>query len=547
LNNKEDNLIKDFPNEWNIIPISRNSKVASGSWEKYQKVKYQRTKLHKDNGNYAVICGKISNDLLILDLDLKDKKHFKPIYSKYKTHLPELSKTLIVETPHGFHLYYYMNGFSETSHNRKNACYNKKLAFTGKTKTKFERYLKGFDCKGEGGYAIIPPSRIDNLYYSYYNEEPIKHITIEEYIKINDFFLLDKAKDLRKPFKDILNGKIEIEEQASKTGKEELLYWKGLFYEALYFAGLDPKELYDGLEKNQPNFEREETEKRLQYDYHDPYKNKPFTNETLKELFPDYYSKPESKKSYISPKIANKKINNPIVVQEEALEEFDNKAEIEKFGEVFEEVDFNDCFIEVREYGLYKATTKYDKHKEEYFIIRELILDGKLEIIKKTNDIAVDNKELFKFYFRDKIFHTLPLPEILRFLEPYIYKGIAGKDIVKRVFNVISEMLEPKKPKYILGFDNGWVLPQLEDKNNYMIILHTDFQKIAYKSSKDIIIDYSEQEKERIIKSLSKLIEQTQTNKTKLAIIIGWNIVSVFRLAFIEYLWDYGYILMACK
>ncbi len=168
---KEHKAIKElldsfgFPEKWNIIPISRNSKVASGSWEKYQKVKYQRTKLHKDNGNYVVICGKISKDLLILDLDLKDKKHFKPIYSKFKTHLPKLSRTLIVETPHGFHLYYYMNGFSETSHNRKNACYNSKLAFTGKTKTKFERYLNGFDCKCEGDICnecyYIPNTKIE--------------------------------------------------------------------------------------------------------------------------------------------------------------------------------------------------------------------------------------------------------------------------------------------------------------------------------------------------------------------------------------------------
>jgi len=59
LNNKEDNLIKDFSEDWNIFPISRNSKVASDSWKNYQKKKYPRAKLHENNGNYAVICGKI--------------------------------------------------------------------------------------------------------------------------------------------------------------------------------------------------------------------------------------------------------------------------------------------------------------------------------------------------------------------------------------------------------------------------------------------------------------------------------------------------------
>ncbi len=538
-NNKFLNRIKklngeglNFPDNWNVFPISRNSKIASTSWKKYQKEKYPKVKLHKDNGNYAVICGEISSNLLILDLDLKDKKFFEIIYGKLIKSFPEIAKTLIVETPHGFHLYYSMKGFSETSKNRKNACYNDKLVFSGQTKTKFKECLKGFDCKGEGGYAIIPPSRINSLYYKYHNKENLKQITIEDYLKINEFFLLEKPLNLRKPFKDILNGKIEIEDQANKTGIEEFLYWKFLFREVYNVCGLTPEELFKGLEKNQPNFNIEETEKQLQYH---PYTDKPITNSKLKDLFPDYYTQTKTKQSYTSPKISDKKVNNPIVVEEEALEEIDGKTDSEKFGEIFVEIDFNNCFIEVREYGLYKAITKYNKAKKEYYIVRELILDGKLEIIKKTNDIAVDNKELFTFYFRDKTYHTLPLPEILRLLDPYTYKGSNGKDIVKRVFNVISERLDPKIPKYILGFDNGWVLPQLEDQNNYMIILHTDFQKLAYRSSKSIIIDYSEQEKEDIIKDLRELIQLTQIEKTKLAIIIGWNVASVFRLAFIDY------------
>ncbi|GAI72414.1 unnamed protein product, partial [marine sediment metagenome] len=49
-----------------------------------------------------------------------------------------------------------------------------------------------------------------------------------------------KPKRMRKPFIDVLNGKIDIEDHASTTGKKEFVYWKNLFREAYHYCNLIP-------------------------------------------------------------------------------------------------------------------------------------------------------------------------------------------------------------------------------------------------------------------------------------------------------------------
>lgn len=315
-------ILSETPETFNVIPIPRNTKIPNFKWEKYQTEKYPKKTILENNGNVAVICGDISNNLLVLDVDLKQKEYWEIIYNEFKDKLPDLAKTKIVSTPHGYHFYYYMKNFSEKRQQNKNAGYKKNFSFNGTTKTIFSQFLKGFDILGNNGYAIIPPSRVDNLYYECYNNEPIKHITEEQYQQIKGLFLLEKPIRMRKPFIDILNGKLDIEDYASTTGKKEFIYWKYLFREAFHYCGLLPSELYEGLKENQNSFDIEETEKQLEY--HD-YKEKPLTNDKLKEYFPDYDI----------PKTKEKQVENPeesdrLTVKEESdniarsiLEEFD--------------------------------------------------------------------------------------------------------------------------------------------------------------------------------------------------------------------------------
>jgi len=316
----------EHPKEFNIIPVPLNTKIPIFKWQNYQKKKYEKP--IKKNSNYAVICGEISNNLLILDIDFKDKKHFKEIYNAFKLAHPDIVDTRIVQTPHGFHFYYYMKGFSVNRKTNKNAGYNNKNKFKGALKTKYKNYLKGFDILGNNGYAITWNSQINSDRYKCVNQKPIRHITESEFNQIKDFFLLKKPIRARKFLYDILNGKLDIDEAVDKTedrdddedGKPELLFWKALYREAYHYLGLSPQELFKGLEANQPSFDLEETETQLQYSYHS-FTDKPFTNEKLKEMFPDYqFGKPDSFSKKDSNKISEKKKIKPINDSKEVKE-----------------------------------------------------------------------------------------------------------------------------------------------------------------------------------------------------------------------------------
>lgn len=164
-----------------------------------------------------------------------------------------------------------------------------KELFCGLVKTKYAEYLKGVDFLGNNGYALIPPSRIDDLVYAPFTTYPIREISKQEYSKIKQFFLLEKPIQMRKPFRDILNGEIEIEEYATKHNKDEFIYWKSLFREAYHFCKLTPEEIFPFLKRNQPTFSIEKTNYQLNYHYHS-YKGKVLSNKKLKDYFPDYYS-----------------------------------------------------------------------------------------------------------------------------------------------------------------------------------------------------------------------------------------------------------------
>jgi len=138
---------------------------------------------------------------------------------------------------------------------------------------------------GGGGYALIPPSEIDGRKYRHMNNKPIKSISTVIFNKIVNFFLRvePEKKRLRKPFFDIIIGKIDIEEQCQMTGLNEHVYWEFLYKEAYHQLELQPEDLFPILEKTQPAFNYETTRTQLQYVDLDEH---PLKNETIKEYFP---------------------------------------------------------------------------------------------------------------------------------------------------------------------------------------------------------------------------------------------------------------------
>lgn len=210
--------------------------------------------------------------------------------------------------------------------------------------------------------------------------------------------------------------------------------------------------------------------------------------------------------------------------------DFDKKKNdnLEESEEALLTIPFNNSTIEIRKDGIYEV--KNYERKIDYI----LTLDGDVKVLFKVNDKKL-NIDRFTFSINNKTFHTLSLMEIVRLLEDKTYGGTHGKDIIKRVFNYLTDKIEERKPEYIIGFNDGWKLPINEREKKYALIQYTDIDKDVYERTKLIIKQYSEKEKEKIRKTLKEFIERTQTQPLKLATIIGWSLSAVFRMSIMDF------------
>ncbi len=298
----------------NMIPASEDPekpKQPIGSWAIWQSKKYPQERL-KNAKKLGVICGKISNNLVMVDLDFKKgentKEKMEGILNDLKEEFGMLINTYFEQTPHGIHLYFFIkdkNYHIKTTEN-KNAGYRKNkenYTFRPINKTKYHKILDGVDIRGEGGFSVIAPTQYGRAKYKIANDKPIKEITVEEYENLLAFLLDVEESKIPQYQLDFLNGKNELHAYAAKHGVEELVLIKSLLLDCYYFLGVKPEELYEGLEANQPNFNREITEEQLQYPYHNItngyYTNKkgekvelkPLSKEKRREYYPGYFKK----------------------------------------------------------------------------------------------------------------------------------------------------------------------------------------------------------------------------------------------------------------
>jgi len=144
----KDSIQKYLKNGFNVIPVNQD-KTPACDWKNFQNNKIEDLKLFTTDC-IGVVCGKISDNLEVLDFDnhsgtakqnLTDflsHELIKPIYEKYK--LP------IVETQSGgFHVYYRCDKIEG----------NQKLAMV-KLNGKPDAII---ETRGEGGYVLAPPTK----------------------------------------------------------------------------------------------------------------------------------------------------------------------------------------------------------------------------------------------------------------------------------------------------------------------------------------------------------------------------------------------------
>ena len=145
----EDSAIKERidENDYALINILKAVKrPAIKSWAPYQKQLPSESELEKwfkgKVRNIAVICGRISGNLVVIDFDCE--KRFKEFIAKLKNASIGLQwaveNTWIVKTGKGYHVYLRLESESDLPGNKV-------------------RVSEGVDIRGEGGYVVAPPSK----------------------------------------------------------------------------------------------------------------------------------------------------------------------------------------------------------------------------------------------------------------------------------------------------------------------------------------------------------------------------------------------------
>jgi hypothetical protein len=126
----------------NPFPLTPGSKIPAIPWETQyhlQSQKFEHEFLWKDNSGVGVVCGMISNDLVVLDFEIFEDAVRFPWWNDWETLLRE---TIIVATPHtGCHVWL----LTVWIPNRKTNIAAGKL-----------------DLLGSHGYATAPPTKIDH-------------------------------------------------------------------------------------------------------------------------------------------------------------------------------------------------------------------------------------------------------------------------------------------------------------------------------------------------------------------------------------------------
>lgn len=293
--------LSEFVPDWNVIPGVKNQKNPAIKWDKYKTERYPRDKLDDHSGcNFLVVCGKTSGNLFAIDLDFKKsltpeevQTAFFDICGKLDEELPQISNTRVHQTPHGYHLIFSLDSLPETKH-YKNLFIKKKdkIIFTGIINTRFHECLGGLDFQGDKGLIMIPPSTVDSKPYRILNSGTgVRKLNKKEFLKLKNFFLLERPKQMRSHFVDIINGVIEVESYAARMGQKELVYWKYMFIEAYHRVGLHPQDLFGVLAQNQLAFNEKKTLKQLSYPKNNYVEKMPLTTEKYHKYFgADSYS-----------------------------------------------------------------------------------------------------------------------------------------------------------------------------------------------------------------------------------------------------------------
>lgn len=180
-----------------IIPVRDKEELYNGTlygpktpclrdWKQYQSTRPTKEELwyNTERANttaFALICGRVSGNLFIIDIDVKYKEGCDAVlFGDLAKIYPQLFTRLrIHKTPSGgYHIIYRIIGDKVPGNEKLASRYptTDELA----TNPKDKKPKAFIETRGEGGYAVAPPS----LGYSVHQDRPIPEITWEEHCSI---------------------------------------------------------------------------------------------------------------------------------------------------------------------------------------------------------------------------------------------------------------------------------------------------------------------------------------------------------------------------
>lgn len=180
-----------------IIPVRDKAEIVNGNkyepktpyykWREYQERHITREELwelmdEKDTTAIAVVCGKISGNLEIIDVDVKYKPGIDAVLlTDIKKFYPQLFSRLRIHRSRsgGLHFLYFISGGKVPGNMKlagREATQEEVQAQIDKGVKRPNKEINFLETRGEGGYALIPPS----MGYEVHTDNPIPVITWEE-------------------------------------------------------------------------------------------------------------------------------------------------------------------------------------------------------------------------------------------------------------------------------------------------------------------------------------------------------------------------------
>lgn len=406
--------LEEWQKDWNILPAIPKDKapaVKIGKYyledgetineQSYFHRKYPREYLESyEDFNLLTICGQISNNLTILDFDLLEelkyninKEEIAHIIDKIYNNIPKGITTLMVlTTSGGIHVYF----------NITDECPKRTIDIPCNIDN-----IKQMDICGEGGYVIIPPSKVikdgTEGVYRYINKgTPIAKVSLATFMKIverctDDTKIMEtKAKTTTKveskpknsevliidgrdfstccePTKKLLTGEWDIRNCHKATGEQVRYYWRMLLLDVYHETGLRKEQFKPFAKKYIKGYKAD------RYNAQPiNYTHKKFKPKRLSELFPEY----DLSKHVELPAYAE--IGEYLIKKYNLITMTDSEHLYTKRGNIYIPIDDSDIENEYLEDEDEEEIYKKNYHSE---LANQMVMTGMKRIGGLKNDI----------------------------------------------------------------------------------------------------------------------------------------------------------------